>query len=400
MIDTFFERRRELNGEVDEEATDAAALLAELVKFAGAHQGKLIRYSGQCAIVYATAQVQDGEVQTTVNRSERLDGNQLQLVRQALSSGCMVASGLSTLCVPMAPCNGIPWALHLKALSHAEGFSDQVVSAIKLFGKMLECLLDRRANLGTMSLDDTAATPRLRKPIEESPSLSGIDPVVLAGVAESMAIKINDSLSSVVAHAGAGLQWLNQETPKLEQARQSLRKIASSSFAIGAMISGFRSASQSSGQAFETVDLQDVIASALEQLAPDLLEAKVRIDCDLSVGSEVLATARQIEQAIVNLISIAADSMQQTSHQRKISISSTMQDRYLVLSISDTGPSIPSEGRDAIFDPSYTAKEGNKGVKLAIARTIAQLHGGNLEIARSDDEGTTMLLKLPAKICN
>jgi len=89
--------------------------------------------------------------------------------------------------------------------------------------------------------------------------------------------------------------------------------------------------------------------------------------------------------------------MKKVQGPRRLNISSTMLDNELVISLSDSGQSIPLEARDAIFDPSYSSKQGGRGIKLAIARTIAQLHGGNLEIARSDDRGTTMLFKLPLR---
>ena len=119
--------------------------------------------------------------------------------------------------------------------------------------------------------------------------------------------------------------------------------------------------------------------------------------CDLLESAMMSAEPGQIEQAIVTLVSVSLEAMKKISKPRRLIISSKIQDNSLVLAFTDTGQSIPSEVRNAIFDPSYCSKQGNRGIKLAIARTIAQLHGGSLDIGASDDEGSTMLLTLPIR---
>lgn len=97
----------------------------------------------------------------------------------------------------------------------------------------------------------------------------------------------------------------------------------------------------------------------------------------------------------MNVVSISVEALKAVDVSRFLRISSSKEDNFCVLSFSNTGEVIPADARDAIFDPSYTAKQGSRGVKLAIARTIAQLHGGTLDIARASTDCTTMLLRLP-----
>ena len=76
-------------------------------------------------------------------------------------------------------------------------------------------------------------------------------------------------------------------------------------------------------------------------------------------------------------------------------------DEYL-LSVSDTGPGIPVEARDHVFERFYRAdkarsrsEDGGAGLGLAIARWIAQAHDGDLELADSDGTGATFIVRLP-----
>jgi heavy metal sensor kinase len=72
------------------------------------------------------------------------------------------------------------------------------------------------------------------------------------------------------------------------------------------------------------------------------------------------------------------------------------------LSVSDTGPGIPSEARAHVFERFYRAdkarsrsEDGGAGLGLAIARWIAQAHDGDLELADSNDAGATFIARLP-----
>jgi heavy metal sensor kinase len=75
------------------------------------------------------------------------------------------------------------------------------------------------------------------------------------------------------------------------------------------------------------------------------------------------------------------------------------------ITVSDTGPGIPAEAQARVFERFYRADkarsraeapDGGAGLGLAIASWIAQAHGGRLELARSDHNGTTFVAKLPA----
>ena len=68
--------------------------------------------------------------------------------------------------------------------------------------------------------------------------------------------------------------------------------------------------------------------------------------------------------------------------------------QYLVR-VSDTGSGIPSEAQAHIFDRFYRASrarsrdaDGGTGLGLSIARWIAEAHGGDIRLVRSDEEGT------------
>jgi signal transduction histidine kinase len=67
------------------------------------------------------------------------------------------------------------------------------------------------------------------------------------------------------------------------------------------------------------------------------------------------------------------------------------------LSLVDDGPGLPARARAHLFQPfAGSTREGGAGLGLAIARELAQAHGGDLVLASTGPEGTVFDLILPA----
>ncbi len=66
------------------------------------------------------------------------------------------------------------------------------------------------------------------------------------------------------------------------------------------------------------------------------------------------------------------------------------------ISFLDTGPGIPEDLRDKIFEPLYSTKAFGVGLGLCIVKQIMEGHGGEVEIISSEGQGTEMILWLPS----
>jgi signal transduction histidine kinase len=70
--------------------------------------------------------------------------------------------------------------------------------------------------------------------------------------------------------------------------------------------------------------------------------------------------------------------------------------KWLVLTIADSGPGVPLEIRDRIFEPGLTTKQGGWGVGLALTRRIIRgVHGGRVELVEGRGRGATFQIRLP-----
>ncbi|MFO7735992.1 MAG: ATP-binding protein, partial [bacterium] len=71
---------------------------------------------------------------------------------------------------------------------------------------------------------------------------------------------------------------------------------------------------------------------------------------------------------------------------------------FIKLSVRDNGPGIPENHLSKIFDPFFTTKEHGSGLGLSTSMSIAERHGGKMEIFTEEGEYTEVVVFLPAVI--
>jgi signal transduction histidine kinase len=79
-------------------------------------------------------------------------------------------------------------------------------------------------------------------------------------------------------------------------------------------------------------------------------------------------------------------------------VKSELQDGQLQFSVSDTGMGLPMEKMDQIFSAFFTTKPQGSGMGLAISRSIAESHGGQLWATSNDGRGATFYFTLPIQV--
>jgi signal transduction histidine kinase len=150
------------------------------------------------------------------------------------------------------------------------------------------------------------------------------------------------------------------------------------------------------------LDLGHCVADVLEQLRP-LAQAKrqtleaVYPDLPLLVWAD----RDRLVQIVINLVQNA---MKFTPEEGGITVSVGKENhRHAGVTVRDTGPGIPPECLEKVFDPFFrvaatrTAAKG-LGLGLSIVRALVELHGGTIEARRPEDGGAEFHFTLPLRI--
>ena len=143
------------------------------------------------------------------------------------------------------------------------------------------------------------------------------------------------------------------------------------------------------------VAVTEVLHEAQELFRVQASVATVSIDYDAPGGAVVHADRDRVMQVLSNLI---GNALKFTPPGGRISVRAALRDAEVLVSVSDTGPGIPHEHLDHIFNPYWQAKRAERlgaGLGLPIARGIVEAHGGRIWAESEPGEGTTFFFTLP-----
>lgn len=146
--------------------------------------------------------------------------------------------------------------------------------------------------------------------------------------------------------------------------------------------------------------LRDVRLAAL---AEDVAEAEGlagdgSVHCLIEVPDDlqIRADYDQLFRVLSNLMRNARQAIEATGTEGSIEISGGETAQEWWIRLGDTGPGLPDRAREHLFEAFQGgARKGGTGLGLAIASELIKGHGGRLELARSDAEGTEFVIHLP-----
>src|SRR5262249_54069494 len=106
----------------------------------------------------------------------------------------------------------------------------------------------------------------------------------------------------------------------------------------------------------------------------------------------------QMQQVLMNLMLNAIDAMKDATTANELTITTEAGANQVVVSVSDTGVGLPSEGAEQIFRAFFTTKDHGTGMGLAISRSIVESHGGRMWATDNAGRGATFRFSLPAPV--
>jgi C4-dicarboxylate-specific signal transduction histidine kinase len=104
-----------------------------------------------------------------------------------------------------------------------------------------------------------------------------------------------------------------------------------------------------------------------------------------------------ITQVMMNLITNAAQAMEETPGPRVIGVSSAARDGRIVICVSDSGPGVPPALREKVFNPFYTTRKEGYGIGLSFSHRVISDHGGTLKVDTSRWGGAEFRIELPLR---
>ena len=218
----------------------------------------------------------------------------------------------------------------------------------------------------------------------------------LAALGEAVA-KINHDLKNMLTSAQIASERLaalkdpkvSEALPRLERALDRAVKLASGVLAYGK--------TQEAAPEPRPVRLAAAVAAAAEEAR--LAEHGVALASTVGAADQVYADPDQLHRILANLLRNAREAIEHQEGRRargRITVSLARKGNASLLRVADNGPGVPERARERLFQPfAGSGRPDGAGLGLAIARELAQAHGGDLALAATGPKGSTFELRLP-----
>ena len=212
----------------------------------------------------------------------------------------------------------------------------------------------------------------------------------------SIAHELAQPITVTTAHARASLRWLQRDPPDLTQVRTGTERIIEAGTLASEIINRLRSLYKKTPAKREAVAINEVIREMTAMMRGEAREHGVSIRTDLQDSLPMTVADRvQLQQVLMNLMLNGIEATKGTGG--TVTVKSQMQENGQIhTSVHDTGPGLPLDNADQIFDAFFTTKPQGSGMGLAICKSIVELHDGRIWADSDDRRGATFHFTLPA----
>jgi PAS domain S-box-containing protein len=218
----------------------------------------------------------------------------------------------------------------------------------------------------------------------------------------SLAHELNQPLTAVVTSGGSSLRWLAHEPPRLDKAADAVRRMIRDASRASEVIAHTRALLKKSSEEKAPLDITEVIRDVLILVQSAMARHGIRQHGSLPPGLPlVLGDRVQLQQVVLNLVMNGIEAMAEISDRgRELSVRAQRHQLDdgpgVLVSVEDTGPGLPPESLDRVFEAFYTTKAKGLGMGLSISRSIVEAHGGRLWVSVNNGPGLTFQFVVPA----
>ncbi len=215
-----------------------------------------------------------------------------------------------------------------------------------------------------------------------------------------------------INNISTGLQLMALNLPADDPNQDSIARLQQDCDRLEELMKSVLAYSRPTDYEMDTLDLEVVLSRLLERLHPRMVRVNVQYNLQAEPNCPPIeGNLRALEQVFNNLINNAVQAMSGEGGHLAIKVQSVkpsdknrivpherwqLPERlsYVEVSVADTGPGIPREIQEKIFQPFFTTNTNGSGLGLAISKRIITAHKGNIYLT-SFPGGTVFHVQIP-----
>jgi len=210
-------------------------------------------------------------------------------------------------------------------------------------------------------------------------------------LAGGVAHEINNPMTIILGYAQIVLKRVKAEDP----VSKPLLAIEKEAIRCKKLIDNLLTFSRASKMVKQSVSVNKAIKEAIALIE---VQTKIRnVEIVVTYGEnlpDTLIDVNQIQQIMINLCNNAMDAMPEGG---TIKVNTAQEDKFIKITVADTGMGISEENKKKLFEPFFTTKEVGKGtgLGLSICYEITKKHNGEISVDSELGKGTTFTIRLP-----
>jgi hypothetical protein len=253
----------------------------------------------------------------------------------------------------------------------------------------------RRQGLYVLVVHDISERVAMENALREKDRLAALG-MLAAGVAH----EVNTPITGISSYA----QMLLEETEPSDPHYEILKKVERQTFRAARIVNNLLEFARRRQNEPKPVPLAPLVSECLDLLGDRMGKRGIQVAWEPPAEAvEVMGCDGEIQQVVTNLVMNAIDAMCEKGDKdggcpgARLAVSLETAGPLAVLRVRDSGPGIPPEKLEMIFQPFYSTKlnRGGTGLGLSISYDIVRRHGGDLRVESRPGEGACFIVELP-----
>ncbi|MBU2644013.1 PAS domain S-box protein [bacterium] len=189
----------------------------------------------------------------------------------------------------------------------------------------------------------------------------------------------------------------NFENPAYaEEIRDLLNEMKKASNTIGIVVNRALDFARPSVPKSRSAQISEPIREAISLMKTTLRKSEIKLETDLNgTLPSLFIDVPLIEQVLLSLISNAMTALKGEQGPKTIRITAEPVKNEVLIAVEDSGPGVPENLRQNVFEPFFTTDKNGSGIGLSICQRIITNHGGSISVTASSLGGAKFILSLP-----
>ena len=306
---------------------------------------------------------------------------------------------VETWCRPLFD-DDLTWRTLREAITGIENRAQVALKLERKDGSVLECMTMPLPDGATMlTFQDITDTENVERALRErNEALEAADQMKVDFV-HHVSYELRSPLTTIIGFA----HFLSDPSTGPLTARQAeyLDYVTKSTNALLALTNNILDLATIDAGAMKLelgpVNIGKAIEAAAEGIQDRLATDRItlRVDVDPSIG-DFPGDERRVVQVLYNLL---ANAVGFSPHDTAVTIRARRTERSVIFTVIDSGPGIPAEVKDKVFDWFESHSNGSRhrgaGLGLSLVRSFVELHGGKVRVDSIVGKGTTVTCDFP-----